>query len=350
MPTFTDDSACAQAINAGSRDQWQRLLDSLSETILSVAVQWCTPACARGTCPLLRRRGPLRDRLAEDDCDAVLACYLYIAEKHLPGFVRDFPGGGSLTSWCSRSLRGLASDPYRRIDFLRTGHTCAGESCMSLRVPRARTPLCLQNAPIEVRQLYRQVCLGRTVADIAADTAESEETVQTRVDDLLSLLAERDWDAYIEALNRHRLKLHPMIGAFAREDDDDADSALIEPAAGGPSVEDRWRLRQVIAVFARWMRMQSATDCLLLRLYLYEGKSAGDILARLAGRSDAPKTERHVYSRIETLINRMRTTMPSLLEQVEPIKTDRKTFVDVIPYMFALIEERSCAYRATPAA
>jgi hypothetical protein len=344
VETFSDDKACALEIERGNKALWEMLLGRVIEPMLSVALHWCTPTCARGTCPLLRHRGPLRERLSVDDCDAVLACYLYIAEKHLPVFVRQYPGDIGLTAWCVRCLRALSNDAHRRIDFARTGHMCAQESNLRIRVPRPRLPICLRDAATEQRQVYRLICQGKGAEEIAVEQRISEDEAQARIDALLSLLAERDWDAYIETLHRYRLKLHPMIGAFDRGEDDDSEPA--EPPADGPTVEQRWALREAIAVFSRWMQQQSPADRLLLRLFLYEGKDAGEILARMDAYPDAPKSARQVYSRIETLINRMRAALPALLSHVGEIQTERRTFVDVLPSLMALMEENRRAYGA----
>src|SRR5689334_6514517 len=132
MPRFTDDKVCVEEIQAGSQSLWEELLDRVTDTVLWVAISWCSPSCARGKCSLLRQQGPLRSRLGADDCDSVMACYAHIVKKYLPAIVGRYSGEGGLTDWCIRSLRALAGDTYRRIDFARTGHTCSSETHMCI--------------------------------------------------------------------------------------------------------------------------------------------------------------------------------------------------------------------------
>ena len=338
MTPFTDDAACALQIKEGLHAPWEQLLDRLTDTILWVGLAWCAPACAKGTCSLLRQQGAMRERLLNDDCDCVIACYVHIAKKHLPGIVARYPGEGKLTAWCTRSLRSLATDSYRRIDFSRTGHTCVRESHLTLHVPRPRTPECLRNAPAPQRELHRLICHGKSRDEVAFALQISVAEAQERIEALQTELAEADWDAYTEMIQRQNYKLGARIGALA--DEGREDGTEFEPVAGGPSVEQRWQLRQVTGAIAGWIRAQSATDRELVRLFVHQGLSAAEVARQLGGSPGAPNSPRQVYSRVETLLNRMHCAAKHLLAPIDAVQPERKIFVENLPCLLALIGEQ----------
>jgi DNA-directed RNA polymerase specialized sigma24 family protein len=345
MIQFTDDKACARAIESGNQALWEMLLDRVTDTILWVGVSWCAPSCVRGTCGILRQKGAIRRRLLADDCDCVIACYLHIATKHLPAILRRYTGETSLTEWCIRSLRDLAGDTHRRIDFARTGHICSGETYLQIRVPRPRIPECLRKATPEERELYRMVCRGKSPEEISAALRISLAVSRERVEALHTLLAENDWDAYIEMLQRQRLMTYPVVSAFVCEHGDETEER--EPAAGGLTVEQHWWLEQAQEAVQQWLNAQMPEDRALLRLYLYEGRSAAEIVNALAGAPDAPSTPRQVYSRVETLLNRMFRAIPGLLAHVDQVQPERRAFVENLPCLMALMEESRPADSAT---
>ncbi len=287
----------------------------------------------------MQQRGSLRCRLKADDCDCVIACYLHLARKHLPAIVQRYPGDTGLTEWCVRSLRGLAGNRHRRIDFVRTGHTCAGEGSLRLRVPRLRLPECLRAAPGEQQELYRLFCRGKSVEELAAALRLPVSTVQTRIEALRALLAEQDWDAYIEMLNRRYLTAGAAIKSLTEPEEGEA--VEWEPAAAAPSIEQKWALREAANAIARWIRAQSDSDQELLRLYVYEGRSAGEIVSQISERPGGSLQKRQVYSRMETLLNRMHGAAPRLLSYVDTIQPSRKQFVENLPYLLAMIETTS---------
>ena len=338
MTAFTDDAACALQIQQGQHAPWEQLLDRMTDTILWVGLAWCAPACARGTCSLLRRQGAMRDRLLTDDCDCVIACYVHIAKKHLPGIVARYPGEGPLTAWCVRSLRALANDAYRRIDFSRTGHTCARETHLTLHVPRSRTPECLRESPAEKRELHRLICNGKSRDEVAFTLKISVAEAQERIEALQTELAEADWDAYVEMTQRQNYKLGARIGALA--DEGSEDGGEFEPVAGGPSVEQRWQLRQVTGAISGWMRAQPATDRELVRLFAHQGLSAAEVARQLGGCPGGPTSPRQVYSRMETLLNRMHSAVRHLLAPIDTVQSDRKIFVENLPCLLALIGDQ----------
>jgi hypothetical protein len=345
MIKFTDDKACAREIESGNQALWETLLDRVTDTILWVGVSWCAPSCARGTCGILRQKGAIRRRLLADDCDCVIACYLHIVKKHLPAILRRYTGETGLTEWCIRSLRDLAGDTHRRIDFARTGHMCSGEAHLHIRVPRPRIPECLRHAAPQERELYRMVCRGKSLEDISAALRVSMAVTRERVESLHTLLAESDWDAYIEMLQRQRLMTYPVVSAFVSDQGDEMEER--EVAAGGLTVEQRWWLEQAQAAVQRWLNTQMPIDRELLRLYIYEGRSAAEIVDALGGQPEAPAAPRQVYSRVETLLNRMFRAIPGLLAHVDKVQPERRAFIDNLPCLMALIEESRPAESAT---
>ena len=345
MNVFTDDAVCALQIKNGLQAPWEQLLDNVTDTILWVALAWCAPACARGTCSLLRRQGAMRDRLAEDDCDCVIACYVHIAKKHLPAIVARYAGEDTLTVWCIRSLRSLANDKFRRIDFARTGHTCARETHLSLHVPRLRTPECLRQAPEAERELHRLICHGKSREEVALTLKISTEAAQERIEALQAQLAEADWEAYVEMTQRQNYKLGARIGALA--DEGIEEGSEFEPVAGGPSVEQRWQLRQVTGAIAAWVRSQSATDRELVRLFVHQGLSAAEVARQLGGFPGGPGSPRQVYSRVETLLNRMHCAVQHLLAPIDTVQPEKKIFVENLPCLLALIGDTQLSRNAT---